>query len=298
MSGTTFHDPAPHLDLDALADVLAGEAGADETAHLRACTSCTSRLAELEAAEARVVAVLSTLPPPAVPDDLADRLTAFLAEQPPLEPGAAATQASVTALPAASPRRRTWLPAAAAAVLLVSGAGIGWSLVTGGSDSADESATAGAGPAVTASGTDWADPAAVSAALPGVLSGEVGEAFSRQSGDSADSAQAESDGAGGGATDSAQAEADAPAAAMSGADPLERLRTPEGLADCLVGLQATPDEAPVEPLAVDFAAYEGRPALAVVLPDPDPAKLSVFVVGPECAAADASLLHFVRVDAP
>ena len=85
---------------------------------------------------------------------------------------------------------------------------------------------------------------------------------------------------------------------MSGADPRERLRTPEGLADCRVGLQATPDEAPVEPLALDYATYGGAAALAVVVPDPDPAKLSVFVVGPTCAQADPALLHFVRVDAP
>lgn len=292
MSGTTSAYDSSHLDLDALADVLADEAGDDARAHLRGCGSCTSRLAELEAAEARVVAVLSSLPPPAVPADLADRLSTALSGQAPLEP----VRASVTALPAATPsRRRTWLPAAAGVVLLVSGAGIGWSLVGGGGGSdSDDASTAGAGFAVTASGTDWADPAAVSAALPGVLTGGAGDTLARQSdgtgaggGDAADSAQSE-----------AQSEADAPTAAMSTVDPLERLRTPDGLAECLAGLQGGPEEAPVEPLALDYATYAGAPALAVVLPDPDPAKLSVFVVGPECAQADASLLHFVRVDTP
>lgn len=292
MSGTTTsRDPAPHLDLDALADVLAGEAGADDSAHLRGCSSCTSRLAELEAAEARVVSVLSTLPPPTVPADLAERLTSALAAQAPLEPG----RASVTALPAASvSRRRTWMPAAAAAVLLVSGAGIGWSLVGGGNGgSSDDSATAGAGFQVTASGTDWADPAAISAALPGVLSGD--ESFARQRGEAGGD---DGDAGAGAAADTALTEAEAPTAAMSSVDPLERLRTPDGLAECLAGLQGGPEEAPVEPLALDYATYAGAPALAVVLPDPDPAKLSVFVVGPECAPADAALLHFVRVDAP
>lgn len=289
-------DAGAHLDLDTLADVLAGEAGAGDRTHLQSCASCTSRLAELQAAEARVVAVLSTLPPPAVPEDLAERLSAALAGQAPLR----STGASVSALPAASPRRRTWMPAAAAAVLLVSGAGIGWSLVDGaggGSDDADTAAGAGPEVVVSASGTDYADPAAVTAALPGVLTqGEV-RTFSLE--DSADRAA----GTSGGAADSsapegtARAEAQAPAA-LSAADPLERLRTPDGLADCLAGLQATPDEAPVEPLALDFATYDGEPALAVVLVDPDPAKLSIFVVGPGCAAADADLRHFVRVDAP
>lgn len=282
-----------HLDLDTLADVLADEGEPHDTAHLSACASCTSRLAELQAADARVAAALSTLPPPAVPADLADRLTAALAAEAPLRAGSA----SVTALPAPGSRRRTWLPAAAAAVLLLSGAGIGYSLLDGGAaDSAGDSATgATAGPevVVSASGTDYADPAAVSAALPRVLTG--GEAVAlAQPGDSA----AGSGDAGRSTQDeSAAAAAPAPEAAMV-ADPLAPLRTPEGLADCLVSLQESPDAAPVEPLAVDYAMYDGAPALAVVLLDPDPSKLSVFVVGPNCNPADADLRHFVRVDAP
>jgi hypothetical protein len=281
--------PTAHLDLDALADVLADQATPEHTAHLRGCASCTSRLAELEAAEARVVTVLSTLPPPAVPDDLADRLTAALAAEAPLRPA----RATVTALPAVAQRHRTWLPAAAAAVLLVSGAGLGWSLLssTDGSDTAT-----GAGPevVVASSGTDYADPAAVAAALPRVLTGDEVRTYADSSDDSAarsseGSAQAETQ---------PDAAAQGPAATMLIADPLDRLRTPDGLASCLAGLQATPDEAPIEPLAVDFATYGGAPALAVVLLDPDPDKLSVFVVGPQCAQADAQVLHFVRVDRP
>jgi hypothetical protein len=285
-------EPAAHLDLDALADVLADQATPEHTAHLRGCASCTSRLAELEAAEARVVTVLATLPPPAVPDDLADRLTAALAAETPLRPA----RASVTALPAVAQRHRTWLPAAAAAVLLVSGAGLGWSLLssTGGSDTSDTAGSTGPEVVVAASGTDYADPAAVAAALPRVLTSDEVRTYAGGNGGSAarsneDSALAEAQ---------PDAEAQGPAATMLIADPLERLRTPDGLASCLAGLQATPDEAPIEPLAVDFATYEGAPALAVVLLDPDPDKLSVFVVGPQCAQADAQLLHFVRVDRP
>ena len=283
-----------HLDLDALADVLADEGEPRDTAHLSGCASCTSRLAELQAADARVAAALSTLPPPAVPAELADRLTAALAAEAPLRAGSAA----VTALPAPGSRRRTWLPAAAAAVLLLSGAGIGYSLLGdgGSADSAGDSdtgATARPEVVVSASGTDYADPAAVSAALPGVLTG--GEAVTL--------AQPDDSSAGGTGTErstqegSGAADAQAPAAAMI-EDPLAVLRTPEGLAGCLVSLQEAPDAAPVEPLAVDYAMYDGAPALAVVLLDPDPAKLSVFVVGPGCNPADADLRHFVRVDAP
>lgn len=53
-----------------------------------------------------------------------------------------------------------------------------------------------------------------------------------------------------------------------------------------------------EPLAIDFAAFEGRPALAIVLPTKTPGVTDVFVVGGECGAgADATVLHYARVSA-
>lgn len=283
--------PSPHLDLDALADALAGEGDAAGAAHLAGCGSCASRLDELVAAEGRVVAVLGALPPPAVPADLADRLTAALADQAPLRPAApaavGAVGASVTALPAARDRqRRSWLPAAAAAVLLASGAGLGVALLgdgLGGSDSDDTATTAGplaegdaAGPdlLLTASGADWADPAAGTTALPRVLSGAV---------------------------DRIAPQGPAPAgdteSGVQSVDELEVLRTPEGLAGCLSAV-LPPDEPGLVPLAVDYASYDGQPALAVVLPDPDPAQVSVFVVGAGCSAEDDRTLFFLRAPRP
>lgn len=296
-----------HLDLDTLADVLAGEADGSATGHLDACASCTSRLAELAAAEERVVATLSALPPPAVPDDLADRLTAALAAEAPLEP----RRSTVTALPERAKRSRSWLPAAAAAVLLVSGAGLGYALLEGprGTQSADSAAGAATDDLVlNASGTDYADAAAVTDALPGVLAGTAGdvelEPASARAGEArarAGEAQRQAGGAGGGATTEessgdAMSSAEAPDASLTGNE-LERLRTPEALTDCLAAL-LPPEEPETRPLALDYASYAGQPALAVVLPDPDPAKLSVFVVGPGCSRADDSLLHFFRIDAP
>ncbi len=64
-------DSPGHLDLDALADVLAGER---DDAHLRTCPPCTDRLAELAAADASVTAALGALPPPPLPDGLSERL--------------------------------------------------------------------------------------------------------------------------------------------------------------------------------------------------------------------------------
>lgn len=283
-------DAAPtHLDLDQLADALAGE----PHEHLAGCASCTSRLGELQAAEAGVVAALRALPDPPVPAELADRLSAAFAAGSPL----AAARSSVTALPAQAPRRR-FLPAAAAAVLLVSGAGLGYALVTG-STSGDDIAASGdsaAGLAAgrdlvqNASGADYADPASVSAALPAVLAGTARAAESMDS--TAMRAQPESE-------DQADSSAElpAPAAAAVPEDPLARLRDPAGLQDCLTAV-LPPEEPDLRPRALDYATYQGQPALAVVLPDPEPGKLSVFVVGPDCAAADAKVLSFLRVDAP
>jgi hypothetical protein len=282
-------DTAPsHLDLDQLADALAGE----PQEHLAGCADCTSRLAELRAAEAGVVAALRALPDPALPAGLADRLAAAFDAEPPL----AARRSNVTALPDPAPRRRL-LPVAAAAVLALSAGGIGYAVVSGsgvgssGDDAATSQAAGGqAAPPTSASGTDYADAAAVAGVLPGVLAGGAGSGELLDS-SAADSARAESSDDSAGATTM-----QAPAAAPLG-DPLERLRTPEGLEDCLSAV-LPPEEPDVRPRALDYAQYQGQPALAVVLPDPDPAKLSVYVVGAECAAADARLLGFFRLDAP
>lgn len=304
-----------HLDLDALADALAGERL--DAGHLEGCASCTSRLAELAAADRRVSEVLSTLPAPPVPDDLAERLTAALAAEPALPselPSERATAASVTALPARSPRRRGWLPAAAAAVLLVAGGGLGYALLSGagaGSDSAGSTAAgggAGLDLVLNASGTDYADPAAVAGVLPGVLTGSAGTtALSPMSVPDAESRSLEEGSAtsSGAAADQARGSADERDAAgaaqapepASADDPLARLRTVDGLADCLAAL-LPPDEPEVQPLALDYAQFQGQPALAVLLPDPEPDTLSVFVVGPGCSQSDDSLLQFLRVDAP
>lgn len=281
---------APHLDLDALADALAGQGGEQTRGHLSSCGSCSSRLAELEAAEARVVAALGALPDPPLPDGLAERIEAVLRAEPAPTAGAGA---SVTALPARAPRRRL-LPAAAAAVLVLTGAGLGVSLVGGGADEQTSKAggsTAGA-PPLSSSGADYADPAAVTGVLPAVLAGGAGPGVSDSSaGTAADAAPPEA-----ATSQDARATSQLPAPAAA-EDPLARLRTPEGLADCLSAV-LPPEEPDLQPRALDYAQFRGQPALAVLLPDPDPGKVSVYVVGPACAAADAAVLGFFRVDAP
>ncbi|MDQ6875638.1 MAG: hypothetical protein M3042_11325, partial [Actinomycetota bacterium] len=71
-----------------------------------------------------------------------------------------------------------------------------------------------------------------------------------------------------------------------------RLRAPAGLATCVAGLAGRPG---VAPLAVDFASYQGRPAVLVVLPDRDPSRVQAWVVGPACTAGHQDLRHFEYV---
>jgi hypothetical protein len=306
-------EPTPaHLGLDALADVASGEV--DATGHLAGCPSCTSRLAELTAAEQRVTAALSGLPAPAMPDDVVQRLTAVFAAEPAPSPAPDARAASVTALPTRTARHR-WLPAAAAAaVLMVTAGGLGLAFLPG-SGGGDEAASVAAGAGApdlpaSASGTDYADEAAVAQALPAVLGGTAApQVLSLDSSGSRSSGEVEAPAGGGTAETQADQRAatemsaqqdsalTGPAPAGAAADELARLRSPEGLADCLSAL-LPPEEPDLRPLALDYARYQGQSALAVLLPDPDPEKVAVFVVGPRCTQQDENLLTFLRIDAP
>lgn len=307
--------PSAHLDLDALADALAGAGSEADASHLADCGSCAGRLGELRAADRSVLVELRALAAPALPPDVQERLDAALAAQEPLAPTRAA---SVTALPTRRAHRsgdRTgWLAAAAAAVIVLGGGAFALSqggLDQGGADSSTSAAGGSAelaAPAVedlllTASGADWADPATPGTTLPQVLGGQA-TAYqltdetplqARSSEESDEQAAAESQG---------EQDADAgaaqpgPAAALPEADEeLARLRTGEGLQACLSSL-LTEEQLGTRPLAVDYATYGGEPALAVVLPDPDPARASIFVVGSDCSAADPDVLLFRRAPLP
>jgi hypothetical protein len=184
-------------------------------------------------------------------------------------------------------------------VLLASGAGLGLALVGDGlgDSSSDETASTAGGQAerdaalpdllLTSSGADWADPAAGTGALPQVLSGAAAPVELE-----GDAATEESDRDTGG--DSGD---DAAPEVLSVPDQLEALRTREGLQACLSSV-LPPDEPGLLPLAVDYASYDGRPALAVVLPDPDPSQVAVYVVGAGCSAEDDQTLFFLRAPRP
>jgi hypothetical protein len=265
-----------HLDLDALADLLADVDDASR-AHLEGCPACSARLAELDAALPAVSASLAALPVPPEPADLAARLDAALRAE------ARATTPTATVVPLAARSRTRWLPAlagVAAAAVVVTGA----VLVTQGGGGGDTADTAGTPLyATSATGTDY-DTTTLAAAVPSLLAGTA-RPPSRVSGGTAGTA---------GSQYGPSPEADI--AASRAVDALAPLRTTAGLASCLTALlDPASDDLP---LALDYAAYQGTPALVVVLPGGQAEKVDVFVVGAGCAQADAQLLYFTRLPRP
>ena len=284
-----MNSPEHHLDLDTLADVLCGEASTDDTEHAGTCAVCGPALTDLEAAQVPLMAALATLPDPEPPADLGARLEAALARERRAATGTGGpTVLPVALLPRARRRHPAWLPVTAAAAALIAVVGAASVLLPlGGSGSRNSTAgkatTSTGTPAVRrlTTGTDYhkAGPS-FNAALP-LLLAEAGAAAAApqqpqpQSGSDQTSALSER---------------------LTAADPLARLRDDRALAGCLASL--TPPEQPGVPLAVDYAAYEGGPALIVVLPATKPAAVDVYVVGPGCTQANADLRYFVRLPRP
>jgi hypothetical protein len=306
-----------HLDLDALADLLAGEGTEAQVDHVAGCAECAERLAELDEAQVPVAAALAALPAPALPADLADRLLAALDAEGPLPavepegprgstplpppdereqllvpPGSGAAPAggarTVTPLRRPAPQRRslpTWLPGAAVVVLVLSAGGLAVSTLAGGSGD-DADTTAGAGDSAAS---------APESASAGVVTNDSGTDYAAAP-DAFDRLLPEVL-AGEAQSGSIEMSAPAPASSAFSADSgLDRLRAPAALDACLSAL--VPPDGSAEALAVDYAAYAGEPALVVVLSSSDPSKVDVYVVGPGCAPGNDSTLFFTRVDRP
>jgi hypothetical protein len=264
-----------HLDLDALADVLAG---VGPSAHLDACEDCRAALVRLEGALPAVATSLSALGVPAEPAGLGDRLAAAVE--------AARGPRVATVVPLA-PRRRTRLLPVLGAVAAAAALAVGTVVVVQQRDGGDTEE--GTSFALSNTGTDYNhDGKALRLALPQLLEGGAPATAS------AKVFSAEKDTAVPGPTATLGRSAAAPAAA----DPLATLRTDAGLAACLVALTDPADPDAGVPLALDYAAYEGQPALVVVLPTSKPEKVDVFVVGAGCSQADAKLLFFTRLTKP
>lgn len=273
-----------HLDLDALADVLAGELSSP---HLDGCADCQARLSELSDAMSSVTAALAALPEPVVPPDLVAHIDSALArERRALE---APTAATVTPLATRRSGSARWLlggGSIAAAAALVFG---GILLFRG--DSPDRSTTASvqtASIARNATGAEYArDGRLLAAELPKLLKGNA-PAVATPGAAAAPAAPS------GGAEEAQTRTLDSGTALT--ADPMALLRTPAGLAACLASLSDPAD--PGIPLALDYASFEGQPALVVVLPTSTDDKVDVFVVGAMCSQADSKVLFFTRLTKP
>ncbi len=283
-----------HLDLDALADVLVG---VETTEHLSTCASCQARLEELSAAQGTVAAALAAVPAPPIPAELIARLDAALAaEQMPIVATATAVataSASVTVIVGGRSRRTSlWAIAGgvAAAGALVLGAltfGPG-----GSSPSTDGALRSAAGPRTNSTGNDYSTKGPLLAqSLPGLLARTASKAAAGTAagGSEVYSAPIPTGGTGG--------VGQAPLAnAVPAADPLAPLHVPATLAPCLAGL-TEPGDATL-PLALDYASFDGQPALVVIYAATKAGKVDVFVVGAGCTQADSKLLFFTRLARP
>jgi hypothetical protein len=264
-----------HLDLDALADVLAD---GQEPAHLAGCADCRARLDDLRTAAADVSGQLAALEAPAMPAGLGGRLAAAIEQE--RSPG------PTNVLPLQ--RRRTrWLPALGA-VAAAAAVAVGAVVLVSNKDDSSSGTLAdragGPGYAINNTGADYTS-ATLTAAVPGLLTGSAPQVAGAET--LAAPAPTQGPTQGRTANDTF---------APKSADPLADLRDTAGLARCLASI-TDPSESGL-PLAVDYASYQGKPALIVVLPSSKPDKVDVFVLPPGCAQANGDLITFLRLPKP
>jgi len=272
-----------HPGADALCDLdeglLAGTTGeAELQAHVAVCAACADFLAMLATTRARLAAVADEPMPP----DVAARIDAALAAEAAVSSDRASSEgAVVTPLRARRSQRSRWLPGAgavAAGVALLMAGAIGIGAITSidrrsgpiSGAAGDRSASTGGAPRET-SGVRNYTPLTLADGVRALVGSEataIGPPQGKQSGRPAPQ----------GAQQDAVRSAD-----------LARLRAPDQLAACvaeLAGKQGVP------PLAVDYARFQGAPAVLIVLPGPDAATVAAWVVGPACTTGRADLRRY------
>jgi len=304
-------DSTRHLSADTLADLQEGLLDADGEAaarrHLEACAACRADLAALTDLPGLLAAAGDAGPVPQLVAARLDRALAGAAAEGAADPGPATATRTVTPLaPDRGPVRGMRLLQAAAVVVLVLGAGaLGVSALTHGGSNEDSASTAGgaadsAGSAagrsegpeaatvapITASGRDWTA-STVRTDAADLLTGTLGQAYALYDRQAAKSAQPD------GATPDPGASPPAAqrdlASAAGGAD---RLADPTALRACVANI--TDGDASLQPVAVDLARWQGKPAAVLVFPTADdPASLDVYVVAPDCPTG--LFLDFERV---
>jgi hypothetical protein len=279
------HEPPPsHLDLDRLADLdedlLSPDDATASERHLAECATCRQRQADIRTTRA----LLSTLPQESMPDAVASRIDAALAALP-----------ATTIVPLAA-KRRGWrahptaagLGAAATVAALVAALVIGRTHHSSTPhDNSEAAGAAGAGapssvalPTSAVSGTDYTA-ANLARTVPALLAPP-------QSAKMAVSGGAVPSGSPGPAT----AAGVAPATGVPA--PLTRLfGSAAALQACVRSVEAGGPS--VEPLAIDFATYQGAPSVLIVLPGLEQGHIDAWFVGPGCTAAQENLLDYKSV---
>lgn len=278
-----------HPSADLIADLDAGllgdpEAG-DVAAHIDTCPTCRDGADALD----RVRADLAALPSPQLPADIAARLEAALAA------------AAVPSLPerrAASASRfastRAWILATAAAAVLVVAGGVGLVALRDGT-----------GPAAGSAGVAGAAADRAAAKAAGGAEGGLGAATREAPPQSTVGAAAGS--ASGRDYTAATLPPQVPAILQGSASSpgptapvtdgvagaLARLREPAALAACVTQLTGS---TAVSPLALDYARFEGQPALIVIFAAvDDPGSVDVSVVGPGCGTTGPDRRYAARL---
>ena len=281
---------AGHLDLDALAELEEGltepQAATAARAHLDGCEDCRALLSTLRTTRA----LLSALPAEPMPERVAARLDAALA-------GADLPAATIVPL---SGRKRPWQsPAlaggvAAAAVVVLVAAIVAGTLIHHGKKSSETTTSptgnsqfSGKSAAQTkqwATGTNYT-PATIASLVPKLVTQTPPTSLVG--------------GPNSGAALSPQTPSPAgtPATASVPSYTQEQLRnSPEAVLACG---QILAGGVPTTPVAVDFARFDGKPAVIFVLPavGHPGTKLDVWVVRSTCSSANFDLPLF-RVDRP
>ena len=271
-----------HLDLDRLADLeedlLTPDEAGEAEAHLRDCADCRGLQAQLRGTRS----LLTALPPEQMPAAVSARIDAALSALP-----------ATTIVPLSS-KRRGWrahptaagLGAAAAVAALVA------ALVVGKTSSHSPSTEAGGS-------ADSLGTGAARASVPLPTTSVSGNHYTAHNLDRTVSAlltpvtaMAATPQGGAGATPQ-------PSTAKAAASPepaLNRLFTsPAALEACVRGIEGGPA---VQPLAIDFATYQGAPAVLVVLPGLEQGKVDAWFVGANCTASDPNLLRYRSLPDP
>ncbi|PZS29587.1 MAG: hypothetical protein DLM59_12620 [Pseudonocardiales bacterium] len=286
-----------HPDVDTLSDLDAGlldaAMAARAGAHVAGCATCRDRVDLLQDTQA----MLAGLPAVPMPADVAARIDTALAETAAAETAArgpavgrdtpAATGDVTVLADRAGHRRRIdrrrWWPGAgvvAAGVALLFAGAVGLSAVKSGSGASGtsnrSSTTAGAVPraaparAPVASGADYSS-TTLDAGVRRLLAGRSSPTgLPREVPKPSGSPRG-------------------PLAATAAAPVLDRLLGPAALQACVTELAGVPG---VTPLAVDFARFQDKPAVVVVLPDSNPANVDAWVVGPACGPGQSDLLRY------